>query len=131
MTTTTMMPPTEDEARPGRLPTGLFALAAGVGAFLLVGATVTAVLEPRIEFSLLVGLPAGLVAGALAVVLVAMGLRADGERSSRLALAAGWFGIAFLVVAVGVAVLLSVTLGLVAGAAAGLIAAAVAAFRTR
>jgi hypothetical protein len=122
---------TDSGSRTGRLPRALLALAAGLAAFLLVGAVVTAALEPRIEFSLLLGLPAGVVAGALTVAAVAYGLRTDGGRAPVLARGAGWFGVAFLVAAVGAVAsgLLPVTLGLVAGVVTGLVAAAAGSLR--
>lgn len=120
---------TDSGPQDSRLPTTLLALAAGVAAFLLVGAVVTAVLEPRIEFSLFLGIPAGLVAGALTVAGVAYGLRADSEHLPALASSAGWFGIAFLVVAVAVGVFQTVLLGIVAGVVAGLVAAVASALR--
>ena len=45
------------------------ALAAGTAAFLLVGVAVTEVTQPWVEFSLLLGMPAGVAAGAFAAAL--------------------------------------------------------------
>jgi hypothetical protein len=114
---------TSTPVRPGRPAAALLALAATVAAALLVGATVTAVLAFHVARSLLVGLPAGLVTGVL--TLVAPGVRARDERRARRALAAGWFGVALLVVAVAGGALLGVTLGLVAGVVAGTVAVTV------
>lgn len=68
-------------------------LAAGVATFLIVGVAVTELLQSRIEFSLLVGSPVGLVAGAIAAGLVAWGTNngASAQRR-RLATAFGTFG---------------------------------------
>jgi hypothetical protein len=80
-------------------------VASGLAAFLVVGVAVTELLRPSIEFSLFVGLPAGLVAGVLASAGVFLGLGDEtttGRR--RVALAAGVFGgvfLAVLLVAVG------------------------------
>lgn len=49
-------------------------LGVGVTAFLAVSATLTALLEPTIEFSALVGLPVGLLAGAAAAVATRVSL---------------------------------------------------------
>ena len=53
-----------------RVRTLALALAAGAATFLVVTAVVSEVLLPVIEFSVLVGLPAGVAAGAAAAVLV-------------------------------------------------------------
>lgn len=86
---------------------GLLALATGLAAFLVVGVTVTELASARIEFSLFVGIPAGLLAGLVAAAFVAMRLGpnvAPERRRPALALAA--FGVVFL------AALLVATLGL-------------------
>lgn len=74
-------------------------VASGLAAFLVVGVAVTELLRPSVEFSLFVGLPAGLVAGVLASAGVNLGL---GDETStgrrRVALAAGAFGGVFLAV---------------------------------
>nr|WP_240792398.1 hypothetical protein [Salarchaeum sp. JOR-1] len=76
-------------------------LAAGVATFLIVGVVVTELLQSRIEFSLLVGLPVGVVAGATAAGLVAWGTnRGAPAGRRRLATAFGTFGAGFLVVVV-------------------------------
>lgn len=75
------------------------ALAAGIATFLVVAVAVTELLAGRIEFSLFVGLPAGLLAGAVAAALVALGLETDAPpERHRIAMAAGGFGAAFLLV---------------------------------
>ncbi|MFC7177042.1 hypothetical protein [Halosegnis marinus] len=61
-----------------KLPPLVGALAAGVVAFAVVALGVTAALDPYVWPSAVVGLPAGLVAGALAAVLVRH-LLADGS----------------------------------------------------
>ncbi|OAQ52644.1 hypothetical protein HTG_09975 [Natrinema mahii] len=57
-----------------------YAAAAGIAAFLVVVVAVSELLVPAIEFSVLVGLPAGVGAGVLvaAVVFVQFGRHADG-----------------------------------------------------
>lgn len=113
--------------------THALAIAAGLAAFLLVGVAVTELAARWIEFSLLVGIPAGLAAGALvtAGVYAGLGSGASAERR-RYALSVAGFGAAFVLVLVGGAAVanLSVTLSVVAGAAVGLVVA-VATFLTR
>lgn len=117
--------------RVGGLTTGLLALAAGLAAFLLVGVAVTELASRWIEFSLLLGLPAGLIAGVVATVLVGGGLaRSEGRRYDA-ALAGGFAGAAFLVVSVAVAVLTTNTYGIIAGALGGVVVAIAVALRTR
>ncbi|MFC6718046.1 hypothetical protein ACFQGT_10445 [Natrialbaceae archaeon GCM10025810] len=88
-----------------------YLVTAGLAAFLVVTVTVTELLHSRIEFSLLVGIPAGLVAGAVAAGVVAWGF-ADGapERRRRVASSFGAFGIGVLV-AIAAGVLLPVGTG--------------------
>lgn len=76
-------------------------IAAGLATFLIVGVAVTELLQSRIEFSLLVGIPAGLIAGAAIAAVVAWGVSegAPAQRR-RLAVAFGTFGATFLVVLV-------------------------------
>jgi len=88
-----------------RLRTLALALAAGVTAFVLVGVAVTELAASRIEFSLFLGLPAGLVAGAVTTALVAVGLGRS-SASRRFALAVGAFGVAFPLSLVAIAFLL-------------------------
>jgi hypothetical protein len=103
------------------------AFVAGVAAFLLVGVAVTELLAARIEFSLFVGIPAGIVAGAVVTALVALGVGRDDAGARRIAVAAGTFGAAFLVTTVAVAVLvgIGVVLSMAAGVVVGLVAALV------
>ena len=51
-----------------------YALIAGVAAFLAVGVAVTEIASAWIEFSVFVGLPAGVVAGIVVAAAVALGL---------------------------------------------------------
>ncbi|SFS10076.1 hypothetical protein SAMN05216559_3655 [Halomicrobium zhouii] len=82
-----------------RLRNVALVVASGLAAFLAVGVAVTELLRPSIEFSLFVGLPAGVVAGVLVSAGVYLGL---GDETStgrrRVALAAGAFGGVFLAV---------------------------------
>lgn len=84
-----------------RLRTVGLAVAAGVAAFLVVGVAVTELALAWIEFSLLVGLPAGLATGAFVAAATFLGL-AEGApaRRRRAALSVGGFGVAFLAVLV-------------------------------
>lgn len=103
------------------------ALIAGVAAFLVVGIAVTALLESYIAFSVFLGIPAGLVAGAIAAGGVYLGLGDDvpAERR-RVALAFGLFGAGLLVTLVVLAAAgQGVTLSIVAGIVVGLVAAVV------
>jgi hypothetical protein len=80
------------------------ALAAGLAAFLAVGAAVTDLALRWIEFSLFVGLPVGAVAGATAAALVVVGSGEEASARQRaVGIAVGAFGIVFLLV-LGVAV---------------------------
>jgi hypothetical protein len=58
-----------------RLPSGVVSVVAGVLALLLVGGVVTESLASRIWPSLLVGLPAGVLAGAFTAAVVYRRLR--------------------------------------------------------
>lgn len=109
------------------------ALVAGIASFLVVGIAVTAVAERWIEFSVFVGLPAGLVAGAIAAAAVSLGLGegAPAERR-RLALAFGLFGAGFLATLVVLAVAgQGVVLSTAAGVAVGIVAAVAGYLRGR
>jgi hypothetical protein len=115
------------------LRTLVAAAAAGLATFLVVAAAVSELLLPVVAFSVLVGVPAGLVAGAAvaAVVLLAIGDR--DRRRRRLALALSAFGVTLLAV-FGVAVWVGragVTASLVAATLAGLLAGAAAYLRDR
>ena len=105
-----------------------YALAAGIAAFLVVGATVTELAAARIEFSLFVGLPAGIVAGAAVAAAVAYGLGAEtAPRQRRLAVSIASFGLGFLAALVvlsslvGLGVVLSMGLGVVVGLVAAVV----------
>ncbi|WP_232700701.1 hypothetical protein [Halobacterium wangiae] len=95
----------------------VLSVVAGVAAFVAVGAATTELVAPWIEFSLFVGLPAGVVAGALAASVVYLGF-ADGApaKRRRVALAVAGFGVVFL----GVLVLAAAVFGLGVVAALGL-----------
>lgn len=81
--------------------------AAGLAVFVVVGALVTELALPYIEFSLFVGIPVGLVAGLTAFAFVTLGLADDvAPRHRRAALAVGTFGGVFLLVFVVEAVVL-------------------------
>lgn len=103
-----------------------YALAAGVATFLVVFVAVSELLVPTIEFSVLVGIPAGLIAGvaAIAGVLLGLGERSRGPTRS-LAVALGTFGLVLLVALVGALLLLkvSLTLSLVGGTVLGVLGA--------
>lgn len=108
-----------------RLRTVGYAFAAGVAAFLVVFAAVAELLVPSVEFSVLLGLPAGLVAGGIvaAAVLVAAGQEADPTRRA-LATGLGASPVALLVSFVAAVWGLGwpVTSSLVGGAAVGVLA---------
>ncbi|MDR5657542.1 hypothetical protein RH831_10175 [Halodesulfurarchaeum sp. HSR-GB] len=103
------------------------ALAAAVAGFLLVGVAVTAVTGRWVEFSVFLGLPAGLVAGALLGAAAYVGLESPSPQ--RNAVAGGFvaFALGFLLgflilagvfrvgvtTALGVAVVLGLAVGLV------------------
>jgi hypothetical protein len=96
------------------------ALAAGVAAFVLVGAGVTELVAPRIAFSAIVGLPAGGLAGLLTAVLVVVLFRRGTNRRRRLARVLGGVGVGFLIGGLaGLAVGLRVSRSLLAGVAVG------------
>lgn len=74
----------------------LLAVSAGLATFLLVGAAVTMVFEQWIEFSVFVGLPAGVLAGVLVGGGVAFGLAAKAPKRSQIAGTVAGFSIGFL-----------------------------------
>jgi len=74
------------------------ALAVGVAVFVIVGAVVTELAAPSIEFSLFIGLPAGFVAGIGVAAFVYLRLGAEEPTRRRPAIALTGFGAAFLVV---------------------------------
>ena len=101
------------------------ALVTGVAGSLVVGLAVTALLGSRIAFSALVGIPAGLLAGAAAAGAVYLGLEADTRRRRRVAFAVAAAGAGFLVtLAVAVAAGLPRPLSTGAAAFVGFVAGA-------
>ncbi|WP_459192632.1 hypothetical protein [Halosimplex sp. J119] len=91
-----------------RLRTVAVALAAGLAAFLAVGAAVTEFALRWIEFSLFVGIPVGLLAGLTAIGLVIAGFGAEvSHLRRRIAVTVATSGVAFLLV-------LTVTVGALA-----------------
>lgn len=76
------------------------ALAAGTAAFLLVGVAVTAALEPTIEFSLFIGLPAGFVAGVIVIAFVAITLTDPNKLRYSAGVSTGVAGITILLTTV-------------------------------
>lgn len=91
------------------------ALAAGVATFLIVGVAITEFVQPWIEFSLFLGIPVGVAAGAFTAAAVYFGL-ADDELAQRRHIAGAFtrFGVVFLVmlIALGGLLNLGVTLAL-------------------
>ncbi|AGB32989.1 hypothetical protein C488_10076 [Natrinema pellirubrum DSM 15624] len=111
-----------------------YTAAAGIAAFLVVFVAVSELLLPFIEFSVLVGLPAGIGAGVLvaAVVLIQFGRNADGTPHP-LALSLGTFGVTFLTVLAVALVLLraGVAGSIVIATGVGLIGGLVGGLRAR
>jgi len=108
-----------------KLKTLTIALAAAIAAFVIVGVAVTELAGQRVEFSLFVGIPAGLFAGAAAGAAVAFGLGSEEAGNRRIAFGFGAFGVAFLVAFLVGAFLLSVgvVLSILVGVVVGLVAA--------
>lgn len=83
-----------------RLRSLLLALVTGFAGFMLATVAVTAALEPRVEFSILVGLPVGIVTGLVLVWFVysrsTQANRTAGERRVANALSAA--GVSFVLV---------------------------------
>lgn len=100
-------------------------IAAGVATFLIVGVAVTELLQSSIEFSLLVGIPAGLIAGATVAAVVAWGVSEGAPAGRRrVAVAFGTFAVTFLVVLVaGVFLPTGTTLSIIVGIGVGTIVA--------
>lgn len=73
------------------------AVVSGIAAFVLVGVIVTELAAPSIEFSLFVGVPAGLVAGVVTAILVFTGLERPSPARRRPAHAIAVFGAVFVV----------------------------------
>lgn len=94
------------------------ALAAGVAIFLIVGVTVTEFVQPWIEFSLFLGIPAGFAAGAFIAAAVYLGL-ADDEPAQRRHIVGAFagFGAVFLVVLIVLGGLLNLGVTLALGIA--------------
>lgn len=110
------------------------ALPAGLAALLLIGALVTEVLSARIEFSAILGLPAGVVAGLAAFAFTYTWLgTAPGSGRRGIAVGSSVFGALFLAALVvgvaGLGVRPSRAIPLAVGL--GLVGAAVAATRER
>jgi len=105
-------------------------VAAGLATFLIVTVAVAELLQPRIEFSLLIGVPAGLAAGAVAATLVALGsTEAAPPQRRRVATAFGAFAASFLgVLAAGIVLPVGTVVGIVAGIVVGVVVA-IAAYR--
>lgn len=75
------------------------ALLSGIAAFLIVGVAVTEFAQSWIEFSLFLGIPAGLATGAVTAAAVYLGLANDAPvRRRRVAGSFAAFGVGFLVV---------------------------------
>jgi len=110
-----------------------YAAAAGIATFLVVFVAASELLLSAIEFSVLVGLPAGIGAGVLiaAVVLVQFGRNADGTPRP-LALFLGAFGITFLAVFLALVLLRAgVTGSIVIATGIGIVAGLVVGVRSR
>ena len=98
-----------------------YAFAAGAATFLIVGVAITEAAAPGVEFSLFLGLPAGLVAGSAVAAFVL--LRFRGGRGRRAGRALGVFGAGFLVALVlGVALSAPVTLTIGVSVVIGVVA---------
>lgn len=94
------------------------ATAAGIATYLITGVAVTEFAQPWIEFSLFVGLPAGVTAGAFAAAVVYLGLADDAPaRHRRIAGALAGFGAVSLVVLIALSGLLDVGVTLALGIA--------------
>ena len=108
------------------------ALLSGIAAFLITGVAVTEFAQTWIEFSLLLGIPAGLATGALTAIGVYLGLADDAPANRRriagsLAAFGGGFTIALVVL--GWIVNIGVTTAIVSSVIVGLAVAAVAYIR--
>lgn len=105
-----------------RTRTLVLALAAGVSTFLVVAATVSELLLPLIEFSVLVGLPVGLLCGAGVALFVVRRADIPGP-VGHAATAFGAFGVvSLLTFAAGLALGERVSQVLLVGAALGVLA---------
>lgn len=82
-----------------RIRTLGYAAAAGIATFLVVFVVVSEALLPYIEFSVLVGIPAGLFVGVLVAAFVLTQLGKEDDRTRRgIAYALGAFGVTLLIV---------------------------------
>ena len=106
----------------------VLAAVAGVAAFVVVGVATTELVAPWIEFSVFVGIPAGVVAGTVATVGVYLGLADDAPaQRRRVAVSVAGFGVVFLTVLFAGAgvfemgVLAALGLGAVLGVAAAVV----------
>lgn len=80
-----------------RLRTVGLALLAGAAAFLLAGVAVTAAAAPYTEFSVFLGIPAGVVAGAVATLAVLLGVGDPEPGRRRAGKTVAAFGLVFVV----------------------------------
>jgi len=105
------------------------ALLSGVAVFLVVGVAVTEFAGSWIEFSLLLGIPAGLAAGVFTAGAVYLGL-ADGAPADRRRVAGAFvaFGVAFLIglVALGWVLNIGVTTAIIVSIVVAVVVAVVA-----
>lgn len=94
----------------------------------LTGGAVTAIFEPRIEFSLFLGIPAGLLTGVLVSAFVAAELVSRDSFRRRIAMGVAGFSLAYLLSFVGALLILdagvvgSLVLAIVLGLAGGVLA---------
>lgn len=112
------------------------ALASGIATFLIVGVAVTEFAQSWIEFSLFIGIPSGLVAGALAATAVYLGLADEApERRRRIAGSFAGFGMGLLIALVVLGGILDIGITLAIGisilVAVGVAAVAYLRFPTR
>lgn len=104
----------------------VLALVAGLAAFLVVGVAVTELVQSWIEFSLFLGIPAGLGAGAFVAALVYLWLADDvPAQRQRVAITFASFGVAFLVILLAISIVLDMgtTLTLIVATVVGIMAA--------
>lgn len=108
------------------------ALLAGFASFLVVAIAVTALLETRIEFSALLGLPAGVLAGVVVTGAVYLGLDADASRRRRRTVSSVVAFTGGFIAAMGLAVVadLSPTLSTLAVIVVGIVAVVVGYLRS-
>jgi len=105
------------------------ALSSGIAVFLLVGVAVTEFAHSWIEFSLFLGIPAGLATGAFTAGAVYLGLAEDAPLNRRrIAGAIAAFGVAFvaLLMILGLIVNAGVTTAIVSSVVVALVIAALA-----